>query len=513
MKRTAILTGLVLGLLCSASPLRAAGGGGKGPGSFTLTAPGNGAGDQPLAPSLTWSASRRTTTYLVQVDSDALFGAPLVYSASVSATSATVPSGFLSAGTTYYWRVLAGGTLLASNAPFSFRTAGPEQTAPTVAISISPSMPTPASAVTYTATASDPSGISELRIFVDGVNVATTTGSGGCAYVGGPYAFGSVHTFFAVARDASAARNSAQTATNSFTVVSGPVTTEGILSVQYVNASTLVAIGGTQFLKSTDGGVTWSASQVAPSGLYNYDVCFSSPSVGTVVGGYQYSSSNFVLRTLDGGQTWTPQSCGSGNLLAGVSFCSDSTGTIVGAGRGVYRTTNGGATWTQQDTGLSIGALMAVRQIDALNVVAVGNSVYNGAVCRTRDGGITWSLALTPMRLQDVCVPASNLMVAVGLDRVERSTDGGSTFSSNAISAGYTLEGVSFGDARIGFAVSNAGTIYRTTDGGVSWQPIRNTGNALWGVSCLDASTAVVVGNAGVILQTKDGGATWIRRN
>src|SRR5712692_11631945 len=38
-----------------------------------------------------------------------------------------------------------------------------------------------------------------------------------------------------------------------------------------------------------------------------------------------------ILRTDDGGDTWTPQDSGTHNPLSGVSLVDDCTGTVVGA--------------------------------------------------------------------------------------------------------------------------------------------------------------------------------------
>src|SRR5215467_9921904 len=55
-----------------------------------------------------------------------------------------------------------------------------------------------------------------------------------------------------------------------------------------------------------------------------------------------------ILRTTDGGATWTPQFSGTTNILYGVSFVDANTGTAVGGNGTILRTTDGGATWTVQ---------------------------------------------------------------------------------------------------------------------------------------------------------------------
>ena len=69
------------------------------------------------------------------------------------------------------------------------------------------------------------------------------------------------------------------------------------------------------------------------------DVSFTDANNGTVTG-----SHGTILRTTNGGSTWTPQNSGTLEGLYGVSFTDANTGTIL-------RTTNGGATWAPQESG------------------------------------------------------------------------------------------------------------------------------------------------------------------
>ena len=49
-----------------------------------------------------------------------------------------------------------------------------------------------------------------------------------------------------------------------------------------------------------------------------------------------------ILRTTDGGATWVSQASGTTNLLRGVSFTDEHTGTVVGDWGTILRTTDGG---------------------------------------------------------------------------------------------------------------------------------------------------------------------------
>jgi len=76
------------------------------PGPPTLTAPPNGATDQPLRPTFQWTTVAGADSYALQVDDDPAFGSPAVSQAGILGTTFS-PSFDLQPETTYYWRVRA----------------------------------------------------------------------------------------------------------------------------------------------------------------------------------------------------------------------------------------------------------------------------------------------------------------------------------------------------------------------------------------------------------------------
>jgi hypothetical protein len=66
-------------------------------------------------------------------------------------------------------------------------------------------------------------------------------------------------------------------------------------------------------------------------------ISFSDANTGTVVGNW-----GTLLRTTNGGTTWTSQFCGTNNTLLGVSFIGAHIGTVVGWYNTILHTTNGG---------------------------------------------------------------------------------------------------------------------------------------------------------------------------
>ena len=65
-----------------------------------------------------------------------------------------------------------------------------------------------------------------------------------------------------------------------------------------------------------------------------------------------------------------------------------------------------------------------------------------------------------------------------------------------------------------GWMVGELGRIFRTRDGGTSWeQQDAHTKRPFLAMSCLDASTAWIAGKEGIVYATKDAGTTWTQQN
>lgn len=165
-----------------------------------------------------------------------------------------------------------------------------------------------------------------------------------------------------------------------------------------------------------------------------------------------------VLATNDGGATWWQPAAGDlPPALAGeAGFAASGTaltvvrsaerlgwiGTGGGARARVYRTRDGGRTWSVSETPLAAGrtaGIFGVTFRDALHGVAVGGDYRQprasaANVLRTRDGGLTWTVAgaaVPPgVRYGVAGVPGARTptLVAVGPSGSGYSTDAGGSW-------------------------------------------------------------------------------------
>jgi hypothetical protein len=72
------------------------------------------------------------------------------------------------------------------------------------------------------------------------------------------------------------------------------------------------------------------------------------------------------------------------------------------------------------------------------------------------------------------------------------------------------LKGIWFTDNNTGYAVGYNGTILKTIDAGISWQPLNSgVSNSLFSISFANSNTGIACGANGVILKTNDAGLTW----
>jgi photosystem II stability/assembly factor-like uncharacterized protein len=226
-------------------------------------------------------------------------------------------------------------------------------------------------------------------------------------------------------------------------------------------------------MKTINSGLTWTrSSDSVPAAVY-HSVYFTDANTGYIAG--WNSSGGLVLKTIDGGTTWSSKSSGTPQGLNSVYFISPETGYVVGKGGIIQKTMDGGTTWTTQYPSSGVGyVLNSVCFPDANTGYVAGYfSGFDGGgvILKTTDGGSTWNPS---------CYPVDSLL------------------------------SVNFINITTGYAVGSYGTIYKTTDGGSTWivQLYGTGGHKLNSVFFTDANTGYTVGDHGTILKTINGGGT-----
>lgn len=242
--------------------------------------------------------------------------------------------------------------------------------------------------------------------------------------------------------------------------------------------------------------------------------------------GWAWTEVGQLLRTSDGGQTWSDRSAGAGSGPEGGFFLDSQTAwqpiLVKASGKfGLLHTSDGGQTWTQISYGPQnfLGPAYALHFSDALNGWAESADVAAGSVyimlSGTRDGGKTWApipvkgptaeAGLPPgtLHLCDICEdslyydPGRIIIVhgdeasmeSTGAVRMQVSFNLGNTWQSQSLPlpknasdaiVGHT-SATFFGDENGLLSVqlmkmdNNGNSVYQrlafyaTQDGGVSW--------------------------------------------
>jgi len=187
----------------------------------------------------------------------------------------------------------------------------------------------------------------------------------------------------------------------------------------------VVAVGAYGFIvRSTDGGATWSLASV-PKRAVLTGVCFVDAKRGWAVG-----HDALILHTEDSGLTWAVQYQGA-DLEASfldVGFLDANTGFAIGAYGLFLATTDGGRTWTQRKI---------IDQDYFLNRITIGpgGALYiageHGTLLRSTDRGATWVATATPYdgSFFGVLPLGPRTLLAYGLrGRIYRSEDDGGTW-------------------------------------------------------------------------------------
>ncbi|MCB0807360.1 MAG: hypothetical protein KDC05_16325, partial [Bacteroidales bacterium] len=194
--------------------------------------------------------------------------------------------------------------------------------------------------------------------------------------------------------------------------------------------------------------------------------------------------------------TWNNGISGIGQMGC-IAFHPTNTNYFwVGAGDGgLWKTTNGGANWQRLNGNFGV---LGVADIAIPHDFATSNTLYvatgsrdefvhgSMGVMKSTNGGITWTqtgLAFTPgnggyiFRLLVDPTNSSKLIAATSFG-VLVSTDGGETFSGNNL-PGTTIVDLEFHPANPDYVYAgsfNNGKIYRSTDGGWTWDERYSTG-------------------------------------
>lgn len=251
-------------------------------------------------------------------------------------------------------------------------------------------------------------------------------------------------------------------------------------TVFFVDADHGFAAGDNgKVIKTTDGGDSWTEVSISSTGQIR-DIHFLDQDKGWAVMGDLNNSetSGELWKTVNGGQSWDKVTYTSTRARMGICFADTNTGWACGSRNGpidIANTTNGGDNWTEQTSSSIFGWTYKVDATSKTDVWAAAVTFFpsaSGMILHSSNGGSQWN-----------------------------------QISTGTIAFTYGIEAL---DDQMVFAVGSSGLLMSTTNGGSNWTNHNDAGSTdLWAVSFLDKEFGVVCGDDGMLLSTSDSGKTW----
>lgn len=220
--------------------------------------------------------------------------------------------------------------------------------------------------------------------------------------------------------------------------------------------------GGLQI--SGDAGQSWTP----PSGTGDAMAISASPAQPEVI--YQ-AGHDLFLKSTDGGQSWSSPGFGTlpGTDIHGFAVAPENGWLYANiAGRGLYRLTDDDGAW--EFLSAATGGAMALAA--GPGVPAVIYAATMEGVIRSEDGGGSWQrVSRAPgMSMSGIYVhPKSGNVYAAGQQGVYRSRDGGQSWTELGPGVPMALVAADPTQEDRLLAVSQQGKVYRSDDGGETW--------------------------------------------
>jgi len=284
------------------------------------------------------------------------------------------------------------------------------------------------------------------------------------------------------------------------------------------NSTTLFAGTFTNLFRSTDSGITWSSLL---NNIYVDEIISVNENIYAATGRGVYNST-------DNGLTWQNLTANlpDTNIIAIESFGSDLFVAI--SGHGVYKSTNNGESWDSAKTGITSNEINFLSS-DGINLYAAFSG--KAEIFYSTNGGLNWnkadliggssafetvlSLFAAPSGIYAGVIFQASFFSSIA-GGIYKSIDGGVTWNLNSagLTNKYVLSTAPSGSNLL--AGTQKGGIFKSTDGGVTWNPSNN------GLRRADVRHIAFTNNgadffAGVygggFYESNDSGKTWTPNN
>lgn len=225
-----------------------------------------------------------------------------------------------------------------------------------------------------------------------------------------------------------------------------------------------------------------------------------------------------IIRTSDGGTTWSAQESGTQKNLYGIYCVTDFICYAAGEGGVILKTTDGGNNWSALVSGVATDLFGVSCPADATTCYVTG---AGGVMLKTIDGGVNWpaQTSNTAKDLYAISCPMgdnSNCYAAGASGTVVKTINAGTTWGTLTTGTAIDLFSIECPQAATPTTCFAAGTgnVFKTSDSGLTWA-LGPIGGNFRSVSCPpgDVTNCYVAGSGGVVRYTSNGGNTYAFRD
>jgi photosystem II stability/assembly factor-like uncharacterized protein len=298
-------------------------------------------------------------------------------------------------------------------------------------------------------------------------------------------------------------------------------------SVYAIDSLTAVAVGST-VIRTSDGGQTWSNQVRGITGNLS-SVHFIDSHDGWAVG-----DSGAMFRTTNAGLDWTLQLTGTTANLTSIEFASENFGWVAGKGV-ILHSIDRGLSWNAQTSKPNV-SYRSLCFVDSSYGWVVEDSSFTARILKTTDGGTHWSVQSSRRNMYALqFLNRSNGWLIQGVS-IRHTTNGGiDWFTVLEVDSMLSpwLNSLYFSDHNNGCVVGpgylkispmmsprlfspgwECGVVLQTTDGGIHWTiDTLETVPALLAVHCTPNGYGWALGGSGAILHTTNGGHEWTEQS